>query len=402
VRRHFILLIVGTCLLISNLKGQKVCGIDPTRVSHLTEFGIESEINHLVELQITKATQSNRNIRSRGLLKIPLVFHIIKSPTERYISDADIFDQIDILNKAFSGHYAMNSKSFPEVFRSLIGSGNIQFCIASSRESSIMGSSIIRVETNKQEIGLTSDLYNSILGGSDPWDPDYYLNIWIADTGSNITGFATYPWSNSEFDGVVIHPSFFGKNASARYNQGKVLVHELGHYLGLHHIWGSGMGCFDYDQVEDTPHQEKPYFGCPFFPQESCGSIDMHMNYMDYVDDACMNLFTSGQIKRMEVVTEEFRPYLGKSGVECVCDIKAERTVVFAPNPGTGQEIKIFFNGLEESFISDLKVYNSIGQLIKKERRLIYDRMVMNLSTPIKGVYYIEIAGSIYKYVVIN
>lgn len=390
------------CLFELNLQAQNICGIDPNRISQLFKFGINSHSNQRIELKISDATEAHSNFSSRGSLKIPLVFHVISSATERYISDADIFDQIEILNRAFSGQYAKNSITLPGIFSGLIGSSSIEFCLASSFENGMTESPIIRRESNRAEIGLSEDLYNSNNGGSDPWDLDNYLNIWIADTGPNITGFASFPWSAAEFDGVVIHPSFFGNNSSSRYNQGKVLVHEIGHYLGLHHIWGAGMGCFEDDKVEDTPIQEKPYFGCPFFPQESCESIDMHMNYMDYVDDACMNLFTIGQIKRMEVVLEEFRPYLGRFGVECVDENREVKTVVLAPNPGTGHEVKIFLNEYNENIIADLKIYNSIGQLIKQERRLIYDGMIVNFETLVNGIYYFEIEGSVYKYLVIN
>ena len=84
------------------------------------------------------------------------------------------------------------------------------------------------------------------------------------------------------------------ENALPPTDQGKTLIHEIGHYLGLSHMWHEG-ACVD-DKVEDTPIQATSYLGCPEFPSRSCGSVDMNMNFMDYVNDECMHMFTEGQM----------------------------------------------------------------------------------------------------------
>lgn len=104
---------------------------------------------------------------------------------------------------------------------------------------------------------------------------------------------------------MVVTTTAFGKegNVTAPFNHGRTTTHEVGHWLDLRHIWGDYIGCGGSgDFVYDTPDQNNPHTGCPSFPQASCGSNDMFMNYMDYTNDACMNLFTIGQRNRMRAL----------------------------------------------------------------------------------------------------
>jgi len=111
-------------------------------------------------------------------------------------------------------------------------------------------------------------------------------------------------------DGVVIDASAFGTGngcgsvkADPPFNLGRTVTHELGHYFLLDHIWGygeNGTGCQVDDSVADTPNQEDANEECPGFNTSSCGSRDLHMNYMDYTNDECMYMFSAGQISRAE------------------------------------------------------------------------------------------------------
>jgi len=114
-------------------------------------------------------------------------------------------------------------------------------------------------------------------------------------------------------DGVVIHYDAFGSsddgnfNLDAKYNKGRTATHEIGHFFGLYHIWGDdGGACSGTDYVSDTPNQGNSYNGlCPVNPQTgTCGNHDMFQNYMDYTNDACMNIFTAGQVSRMVTVLQ--------------------------------------------------------------------------------------------------
>lgn len=131
-----------------------------------------------------------------------------------------------------------------------------------------------------------------------------YLNIFVRSI--QYLGYSPLGGSG-DGDGVVIDISAFGSGSGcgsvspgAPYNLGRTLTHELGHYLLLDHIWGGG--CGSDDGIGDTPNSEGPYYGCPSLTSSSCTSQDMHMNYMDYTNDACMYMFSEGQ----EIVMEGY------------------------------------------------------------------------------------------------
>jgi len=130
-----------------------------------------------------------------------------------------------------------------------------------------------------------------------------YINI-IVRPNTGVLGYAPLG-GNGSGDALVVDAAAFGLGgtcgnvgAQAPFNLGRTLTHEMGHYLLLDHIWGNGCGVDD--EVADTPNQEGENYNCPSFGLSSCSSNDMFMNYMDYVDDACMYMFSAGQSTRME------------------------------------------------------------------------------------------------------
>lgn len=138
--------------------------------------------------------------------------------------------------------------------------------------------------------------------GKDPWPTDRYLNMWVCKINDGILGYGTFPFDYSarpNFDGVVINCEAFGRTGTAAqpHNKGRTATHEVGHWLNLFHIWGTTF-CGS-DLVDDTPQHYYKNYGCPGFPKtSSCNgstTVEMTMNYMDYSDDACQNIFTNGQ-----------------------------------------------------------------------------------------------------------
>jgi hypothetical protein len=139
-------------------------------------------------------------------------------------------------------------------------------------------------------------------GGIDAWDTTRYLNIWVIASGGSYLGWGEFPGAPANVDGVVIRHPYFGNTGtvtSLSFGGGRTGTHEVGHWLDLLHIWGVA-GCGTEDGITDTPNQDDENFGCPTHPSPSCANGgDMFMNYMDYVDDSCMALFTAGQRDRM-------------------------------------------------------------------------------------------------------
>ncbi len=205
-------------------------------------------------------------------------------------------DQIKILNDDYQGTNSdiniwsnTGSSFFPGVSN---GEACIEFVLVNKSHPNGYGlSNGVPAVTVNQTSG---DVDNNWSG---------YINIFVIPN----TGYLGYsPLGGAgNGDGVVIDASAFGAgngcgsvSAQAPFNLGRTLTHEMGHYLLLDHIWGNGCGADD--AVADTPNQNTDYSGCPNNGASSCGSTDMHMNYMDYVNDACMYMFSEGQANRME------------------------------------------------------------------------------------------------------
>ncbi|MBW8051557.1 MAG: PKD domain-containing protein [Cytophagales bacterium] len=241
------------------------------------------------------------NKQAQVIVTIPVVFHVVYNTGAENISDAQILSQIDVLNEDFRRLNA-DAVNTPSVFQSIAADAQIEFCLATKDPGGVATSGITRTSTSVTSFTTNDDVKLTSQGGENIWNRDKYLNIWVCDLGGGLGGYATFPGTASWRDGVVINYQTFGTigTASWPYDEGRTGTHEVGHWFGLYHVWGgSGNNCTDSDLVGDTPNQLSEYFGCPSFPQNTCGSDDMFMNYMDYVNDACSNVFTQGQASRM-------------------------------------------------------------------------------------------------------
>ncbi len=121
---------------------------------------------------------------------------------------------------------------------------------------------------------------------------------------------------------------------AAPYDKGRTATHEVGHCLGLHHIWGDG-GCTVDDYCNDTPTSNGSNYGCPNVT--NCGSNDMVENYMDYSDDQCMNIFTIDQTYRMITIMEN-SPRRVNLLSSTVCDATAPPVCDFTATPASAEE----------------------------------------------------------------
>ncbi|MDF2191800.1 M43 family zinc metalloprotease [Paraflavitalea sp. CAU 1676] len=235
------------------------------------------------------------------IIRIPVVVHILYNKPANNITDVQIRSQIDVLNKDYR---KLNSDSvfIPAYFKHLAADCRIGFELAKLDPSGKATTGIVRKSTSAQTFGLDDRIKFTARGGSDAWDADSYLNLWVGDLSGGLQGYASVLGCDKSVDGVAIAASAFGTTgtATAPYNKGRTATHEIGHWLGLRHIWGDAL-CGD-DQVDDTPPQRSPSRSCPKGVVISCGSGpygDMYNNFMDFTDDACLNLFTTGQRNKM-------------------------------------------------------------------------------------------------------
>ncbi|WP_372802105.1 M43 family zinc metalloprotease [Lutibacter sp.] len=219
-----------------------------------------------------------------GTINIPVYVYVIYSNASQNISDAQVNSQISVLNADFND---TNYNDVPAEFQSVGADIDINFTLAT---------------IDRQANSTTSWGTNNAVKSAYPAVPGH-LTIWVANIGGGILGYAQFPGGNASTDGVVISPQYFGTTGTAQapFDKGRTATHEVGHWLNLRHIWGDGR-CKQDDFVADTPSSDGPNYGCPSYPTVNCRSNDMTMNYMDYTDDACMNMFTLGQKDRMRAI----------------------------------------------------------------------------------------------------
>ncbi|WP_420151774.1 zinc metalloprotease [Spirosoma sp.] len=245
-----------------------------------------------------------------GPMIIKVVVHVVYNTTVQNISTAQIKSQINVLNRDFGAKNPDRSK-VPVVWKGLVGNPNIQFQLATVGPDGKKTTGITRTKTQRTSFG-TNDTVKTSAVGKAPWPTDRYLNIWVCNLGGGLLGYAQFPGGPAETDGVVITYRAFGTSgtAVAPFNLGRTTTHEIGHYLNLRHIWGDTEDCSGTDFVKDTPNAVGPNYGKPTFPHISCTNGpngDMFMNYMDYVDDDSMYMFTIEQIARMHATLEDVR-----------------------------------------------------------------------------------------------
>jgi len=268
--------------------------------------------------QIPEMAAQGTQSRTSAVVRIPVVIHVIHNGegvgSGANLSEARIQSQIDILNEDFR-RLNSDASNIPSYFEDIVDDMEIEFCLAKVDPNGLATSGITRhVFNNVSSIQFIEQTVKP----NTSWDPLQYLNIWTLDMPDNsILGYAFLPTSSivgDDQDGVVINYQRFGFVNNS--NKGRTCTHEIGHYLGLQHVWGENdssgnpIGCTSDDGISDTPNQEAPYFGCPPLNIQSCGSIDMFMNYMDYVNDNCMHSFTTGQKNVMQSVLANQRAQL--------------------------------------------------------------------------------------------
>ena len=245
-----------------------------------------------------------------GTVIIPVVVHVLYNTAAQNISDAQVQSQIAVLNEDYRKLNADASKT-PAQFAGLVADVNVQFVLAKRDPNGAATTGVIHKQTKTTSWSTNDAVKNSKRGGDNAWDASKYLNLWACNLGQGLLGYAQFPGGAASTDGVVILYSAFGSRAkyaagtyTTTYDLGRTATHEVGHWLNLRHIWGDDSGaCTGSDLVDDTPNQGSENYGCPVFPHVSCSnSGDMSMNYMDYTDDQCMYMFSTGQSSRMNAL----------------------------------------------------------------------------------------------------
>jgi len=246
---------------------------------------------------------------SSTILTIPVVVHVVYYNSTENISTTQVQSQIDILNEDFRRMNA-DASNTPSSFQSVAADCEIEFCLATTDPNGNSTTGITRTSTSQSSFSTNDGVKYSSSGGINAWNTSEYFNIWVCDLSGGLLGYATFPGGNSSSDGIVCDYAYFGNTGTATYpyHLGRTATHEVGHYFNLYHIWGDSNCGNDY--CNDTPTQQTSNYSCPSFPHVTCSNGpngDMFMNYMDYTDDACMNMFSQDQKTRMIAAINTYR-----------------------------------------------------------------------------------------------
>lgn len=282
---------------------QQLLKSDPTiaeRVSAIEQF------THRITNQTVVVNDHPGTNATQPVITIPVVVHVVYHYPEENIPDSRIKDQIEILNRDFR-RLNSDTSNIPSGFAGLSADTRIEFKLAISDPKGRATSGIVRQYSPLKKWAMDDKVKFDANLGSDAWDATQYLNIWVCNM-DDLLGYASFPGTPAERDGVVINYKAFGAiGYFSQYNKGRTLVHEVGHWLNLRHIWGDS-DCGD-DLVGDTPPQRSYTPGCPTGVRVTCNNAgnggDMYNNYMDFTSDACVNMFTFGQKQRMRILFEE-------------------------------------------------------------------------------------------------
>jgi len=309
IKKIFILILIISTITVN---AQERCGTLAITKYYEAKYPEYKIARDQVNLQTERWTKNNT--KNKTIIIIPVVVHVVWSTNTQNISDTQIQSQIDVLNNDFR-RTNVDQIMTPNVWQNIAADCEIEFCLATTDPNGSPTTGVTRTQTSQSSFSIMNDNVKSNSGGGiNPWPQDNYLNIWVCNLGGGLLGYATPPssWSNPN-DGVVIGYNHFGTTGalSAPYNKGRTATHEIGHWLNLDHIWGDN-NCGN-DQISDTPKQQEENYGVPAFPHNpnSCNTSnvngDMFMNYMDYTNDAVMNLFTEGQKTRMIAAINQYR-----------------------------------------------------------------------------------------------
>jgi hypothetical protein len=359
------------------------CGFDLYRKILLEKDGERFRTNMKREEQnwLRFASTLSRVSIEQPVVTIPVVVHIVYNKENQNLPDPRIYSQVEVASNDFRKKNTDKNK-VPDVWKDIAADARIEFMLARRDPEGNPTNAITRTRTDIDQFVVGTDqdgkpypenIKSTNIGGKDPWDTTRYLNIWVCNirleldgVPRDLLGYAQPPGADPKTDGVVIYYDAFGINVNRPdFGLGRTVTHEVGHYLGLKHIWGDDFNALDPDNpeacegpdnIQDTPNQKGSNHGKPTFPslEHSCPNTGpngtMFMNYMDYTHDDSMYMFTLGQTARMRATLSDTRSTL------------VQPNVLRCPKEESH---------LEHLRILPPKVYNGVDSVVEIEKLLL-------------------------------
>ncbi len=401
-------LLIILCFAFNYLQAQHCATMEVLKKHLMQNPNADAALKNL-DLISAKDNSALGNKKSRAIVTIPVVVHVLTNNeplgTGPNILDTQIKSQIVALNEDFrlknSDSLKTNHPYWPYT-----ADCEIQFVLAKRKPDGTATTGIVR-----WNIGATSYDINDLETTIKPqtiWNRNQYLNMWVGNfdeqvNGGRVLGYAQFPGQGSaNTDGVAFWYKCFGfvGNVQAPNDNGRTAVHEVGHWLGLRHIWGDAT-CGD-DFVNDTPPAENNNSGCPSFPHNvgACSSLqtgEMYMNYMDYVNDNCMVMFTLGQKNRMWSTLNGTRSSIKTSPgalnpwPTSITNSLLASDIAIAPNPAIDKFEIVFSNNVEGT----IKITNIQGQLVKSQAINSNKYITINTQNWPSGMYFVNIVDEV-------
>lgn len=371
---------------------------------------IEQQVQDYIANQAKNPTPT-----PQAVIYLPVVFHVVWNTAAQNITDNCIAQTLLALNNDLRKLNTDFSTKCPAVFQGVAADCEVQFCMASKDPTGAVSNGITRTQTTQTSFSTDNKVKFTAQGGHDAWDRNKFVNLWCCNLGGGLLGYGQFPGGTANTDGVVCHSTYLvatGGCGAAPYDKGRTTVHELGHWFGLKHIWGDA-NCGN-DGVADTPTSQTSNFGCPAFPHVTCSNGpngDMFCNYMDYTDDPCMVMFTTGQKAVITATMNGSRAALKTSAAtNCLSTGMSEHQlaeyVSVFPNPSNG-DFTMNVN-IPNITSADMIIYNALGEAVLEKKIAIPsggNNVDVDMNNQPEGMYLIKMKtteGTITKKIVIN
>lgn len=410
-------LLFALCLVQLGWAQQRTCGVDAYMAKIMEnpmmkqqymeqQEKFENELRRLVTTQLEARSGQATTASPNVTLRIPVAVHY---PSVASSSSASLKDclrslaqtQVNILNADYNGtnadisNWAADSQYYPGTNTGMM---DVQFIIATQNHPAGTG-----LVNGDMAVTFGTD-YLSNADTDTTWSG--YMNLVVRNISGGILGYSPLGGSPSAGMTVVIDNNAFGKSMttspatcagyapSAPYNLGRTLTHELGHFFNLYHTFQAcdGANCTTSgDRVCDTEPTSTAYYNCDpagSVASDCTGDPQLTMNYMDYVEDSCMYMFTAGQATRMQAwyntISSQFNmTTLGNEEV-------LKNQFAISPNPNKGSFSIQFANPVANYA---MQVYDSTGRVLVDEENANNQDLVKNIQLPSaqKGVYFVTL-----------